>query len=518
MNKKSSISKEFAIKAVNVSKFYGVTHALKNVTFQAEAGKVTVLFGENGAGKSTLMKILSGIELPSQGKIEILGKEVKLDSVNIASKNGVAIIHQELSLCPNLSIRDNIFMGREKKKFGFVDYQNEQEEVINVLKQLEETITPDTKVEDLRLGLQQIVEIARTLTTNAKILIMDEPTSALSTAEVHVLFKVIRELKARNVAIIYISHHLEEALEISDHAYVLRDGELVAESEVSKIDLTWVVSNMLGHAIKENVKHESNSNLGKEIIKIENINILEKGNAATKLFAVENFSLNVRSGEIVSIFGLMGSGRTELMEALAGKDDIVSGKLFLDGHDITKLSIAQRIKMGLGLVPEDRQKDGLIQQMSVGSNLSLASFFKYLKIGLLNKNVEGKNISSAIKDVRVKTSGPKMPIESLSGGNQQKVVIGRMLLTNPKAILLDEPTRGIDVGAKSEIFNLLREQSQKGLAVLFVTSEISEAINWSDRIVVMSRGELVEIFENKKVERSDIMSAAEASVKKGAML
>ena len=518
MNKKSSISKEFAIKAVNVSKFYGVTHALKNVTFQAEAGKVTVLFGENGAGKSTLMKILSGIELPSQGKIEILGKEVKLDSVNIASKNGVAIIHQELSLCPNLSIRDNIFMGREKKKFGFVDYQNEQEEVINVLKQLEETITPDTKVEDLRLGLQQIVEIARTLTTNAKILIMDEPTSALSTAEVHVLFKVIRELKARNVAIIYISHHLEEALEISDHAYVLRDGELVAESEVSKIDLTWVVSNMLGHAIKGNVKHESNSNLGKEIIKIENINILEKGNAATKLFAVENFSLNVRSGEIVSIFGLMGSGRTELMEALAGKDDIVSGKLFLDGQDITKLSIAQRIKMGLGLVPEDRQKDGLIQQMSVGSNLSLASFFKYLKIGLLNKNVEGKNISSAIKDVRVKTSGPKMPIESLSGGNQQKVVIGRMLLTNPKAILLDEPTRGIDVGAKSEIFNLLREQSQKGLAVLFVTSEISEAINWSDRIVVMSRGELVEIFENKKVERSDIMSAAEASVKKGAML
>ena len=518
MNKKSSISKEFAIKAVNVSKFYGVTHALKNVTFQAEAGKVTVLFGENGAGKSTLMKILSGIELPSQGKIEILGKEVKLDSVNIASKNGVAIIHQELSLCPNLSIRDNIFMGREKKKFGFVDYQNEQEEVINVLKQLEETITPDTKVEDLRLGLQQIVEIARTLTTNAKILIMDEPTSALSTAEVHVLFKVIRELKARNVSIIYISHHLEEALEISDHAYVLRDGELVAESEVSKIDLTWVVSNMLGHAIKENVKHESNSNLGKEIIKIENINILEKGNAATKLFAVENFSLNVRSGEIVSIFGLMGSGRTELMEALAGKDDIVSGKLFLDGQDITKLSIAQRIKMGLGLVPEDRQKDGLIQQMSVGSNLSLASFFKYLKIGLLNKNVEGKNISSAIKDVRVKTSGPKMPIESLSGGNQQKVVIGRMLLTNPKAILLDEPTRGIDVGAKSEIFNLLREQSQKGLAVLFVTSEISEAINWSDRIVVMSRGELVEIFENKKVERSDIMSAAEASVKKGAML
>jgi erythritol transport system ATP-binding protein len=518
MNKKSLISKEFIIKAVNVSKFYGVTHALKNVTFKAEAGKVTVLFGENGAGKSTLMKILSGIELPSQGKIEILGKEVKLDSVNIASKNGIAIIHQELSLCPNLSIRDNIFMGREKKKFGFVDYQNEEEEVINVLKQLEETITPDTKVEDLRLGLQQIVEIARTLTTNAKILIMDEPTSALSTAEVRILFKVIRELKARNVAIIYISHHLEEALEISDHAYVLRDGELFAESEVSKIDLTWVVSNMLGHEIKENVKHESNSNLGQEIIKIENINILEKGTATTKLFAVENFSLSVRSGEIVSIFGLMGSGRTELMEALAGKDDIVSGKLFLDGHDITKLSIAQRIKMGLGLVPEDRQKDGLIQQMSVGSNLSLASFFKYLNIGLLNKNVEGKNISSAIKDVRVKTSGPKMPIESLSGGNQQKVVIGRMLLTNPKAILLDEPTRGIDVGAKSEIFNLLREQSQKGLAVLFVTSEISEAINWSDRIVVMSRGELVEIFENKKVERSEIMSAAEASVKKEVML
>ncbi|MEY2778296.1 MAG: hypothetical protein RL008_392, partial [Actinomycetota bacterium] len=199
-------------------------------------------------------------------------------------------------------------------------------------------------------------------------------------------------------------------------------------------------------------------------------------------------------------------------------DDVVSGNIYLDEINITKLPISQRIKLGLGLVPEDRQKDGLIQQMSVGSNISLASFFKYIKKGIVNKKQENKNINSAINDVRVKTSGPKMPIESLSGGNQQKVVIGRMLLTNPKAILLDEPTRGIDVGAKSEIFDLLREQAQKGLAVLFVTSEISEALNWSDRIVVMSRGKLVEIFENKKVDRSDIMAAAESNSQKGVLI
>lgn len=518
MSKKIILSDDAAIKAVNVSKNYGVTQALKNVTFQAKKGKVTVLFGENGAGKSTLMKILSGIEKPTQGTIEVFGNQVELNTVNDATKNGIAIIHQELSLCPNLTIRDNIFMGREKRKFGFVDYRKEEKVTMEVLKQLEENITPSTKVENLRLGLQQIVEIARTLTTNAKILIMDEPTSALSNTEVAVLFKIIKELKARDVAIIYISHHLEEALEISDHAYVLRDGEIVAESEVSKIDLNWVVSNMLGRSIKDNVKHLNNSKIGKDVIKIQNIKVLERGTATSKLYSVEDFSLTIKAGEIVSIFGLMGSGRTELMEAIAGRDDVVSGNIFLDEVNITNYPIAQRIKLGLGLVPEDRQKDGLIQQMSVGSNLSLASFFKYIKNGLVNKTFESKNINTAIKDVRVKTSGPKMPIESLSGGNQQKVVIGRMLLTNPKAILLDEPTRGIDVGAKGEIFDLLREQAQKGLAVLFVTSEISEALNWSDRIVVMSRGKLVEVFDNKKVDRADIMSAAESNSKKGVLL
>ena len=512
MAKKGSI----AIEALNVSKNYGATQALKSANFQAESGKVTVLFGENGAGKSTLMKILAGIEQPSSGEIQVFGEKVSINSPAEAQAFGITIIHQELSLCPNLTVRDNIFMGRENLKRGFMNYAHEEEVTRQVLKQLEEIIDPKTKVENLRLGLQQIVEIARALTINSKVLIMDEPTSALSSTEVAVLFKVIRDLKAKGVAIIYISHHLEEALEISDHAVVLRDGQIVASADVADIDMEWVVSNMLGRAFKEQAHKSSGRAKGKDVLEIKNAKILERGIATSKLYAVEDFSLSVKEGEIVSIYGLMGAGRTELMEALAGRDDFAHGELLLEGKDVTKLSVQDRIKAGMGLVPEDRQRDGLIQQMSVGSNLSLASYMSHIKRGFVNRSTEKVKIEEAIKNVRVKTSGRNMPIESLSGGNQQKVVLGRMLLTDPKILLLDEPTRGIDVGAQGEIFDLLRERAEKGLAVLFVTSEISEAMNWSDRIVVMSRGHIVGIYKPADVTREEIMSAAEATKEEGA--
>jgi erythritol transport system ATP-binding protein len=507
MIKKSSI----AIEAFDVNKNYGATQALKGANFRAESGKVTVLFGENGAGKSTLMKILAGIEQPTSGDIHVFGEKVSINSPADALARGITIIHQELSLCPNLSVRDNIFMGRETLKRGFMNYAHEDEVTRQVLKQLEEVIDPKTKVENLRLGLQQIVEIARALTINSKILIMDEPTSALSSTEVAVLFKVIRELKAKGVAIIYISHHLEEALEISDRAFVLRDGQIVADAVVAEIDMEWVVSNMLGRAFKGQVHKSSGYAKGRNVLEIKNATILERGTATSKLFAVEDFSLTVKASEIVSIYGLMGAGRTELMEALAGRDDFARGELLLEGNDITKLSVQERIKAGMGLVPEDRQRDGLIHQMSVGSNLSLASYMSHIKYGFVNRSTEKVEIEEVIKNVRVKTSGHNMPIESLSGGNQQKVVLGRMLLTNPKILLLDEPTRGIDVGAKGEIFDLLRERAEKGLAILFVTSEISEAMNWSDRIVVMSRGHIIGIYNPNDVTREDIMSAAEGT-------
>ncbi|MBM3743880.1 MAG: sugar ABC transporter ATP-binding protein [Actinobacteria bacterium] len=505
-----------AIEAINVSKNYGVTQALKSANFKAESGQVTALFGENGAGKSTLMKILAGIERPTSGEIKVFGEKVEIYSPIDAQSLGITIIHQELSLCPNLSVRDNIFMGRENSKLGFMNYTHEEEVTRRVLAQLEEVIDPETRVENLRLGLQQIVEIARALTINSKVLIMDEPTSALSSTEVAVLFKIILELKEKGVAIIYISHHLEEALEISDHAIVLRDGQVVAEADVADIDLEWVVSNMLGRTFKEQAHKNSGRTKGRNILEIKNARILERGIATSKLYAVEDFSLTVKAGEIVSIYGLMGAGRTELMEALAGRDDFAHGELLLDGIDVKHLSVQNRIKAGMGLVPEDRQRDGLIQQMSVGSNLSLASYMSHIKCGLVNRSTEKTKIEEAIKNVRVKTSGRDMPIESLSGGNQQKVVLGRMLLTDPKILLLDEPTRGIDVGAKGEIFDLLRERAEQGLAILFVTSEISEAINWSDRIVVMSRGHVVGIYKPSDVTREEIMSIAESTKEEGA--
>lgn len=511
MSKNSSI----AIEAINVSKNYGATQALKNVNFQAESGKVTVVFGENGAGKSTLMKILAGIEPLSSGELKIFGQKVIINSPVDATALGITIIHQELSLCPNLSVRDNIFLGRENLKRGFVDYAHEEQVTQEILSQLEEVIDPKIKVESLRLGLQQIVEIARALTIKSKILIMDEPTSALSSTEVKVLFKVIRELKAKGVAIIYISHHLEEALEISDDAVILRDGQIVARARVVDIDMEWVVSNMLGHSLKEQSHKSLSQEKGRDVLQINNVNILGQGIAASKLYAVEDFSLTVKEGEIVAIYGLMGAGRTELMEALAGRDDFAQGEVLLEGKDITKFSVQDRIKAGMGLVPEDRQRDGLIQQMSVGSNLSLASFLSFIKWGFVNRPAEKIKIYEIIKNVRVKTSGHKMPIESLSGGNQQKVVLGRMLLTDPKILLLDEPTRGIDVGAKSEIFELIRERAEKGVAVLFATSEISEAMSWSDRIVVMSRGRIVGIYKSADTSREEIMSAAEVVKEKG---
>ena len=294
MTKKGTI----AIEARGVSKNYGTTQALKSANFQAESGKVTVLFGENGAGKSTMMKILAGIEQPTSGEVYVFGEKVSINSPVEAQALGITIIHQELSLCPNLSVRDNIFMGRKNSKRGFINYAHEEEVTRQVLKQLEEIIDPKTKVENLRLGLQQIVEIARALTINSKVLIMDEPTSALSSTEVAVLFKVIRDLKAKGVAIIYISHHLEEALEISDHAVVLRDGQIVANADVADIDMEWVVSNMLGRAFKEQSHKSSGITKGRDILEIKNVKILERGIATSKLYAVEDFSLSVKAGAV----------------------------------------------------------------------------------------------------------------------------------------------------------------------------------------------------------------------------
>ena len=496
---------EVVLKAVDISKTYGVTRALKGVNFDVRRGKVTVLFGENGAGKSTLMKILSGVEKPTAGQLILDGEPVDLQSTTDAVERGISIIHQELNLCANLSVRDNIFIGRElRTAAGTVDYSREREITSELMERLEEPIRPSTLVQDLRVGQQQIIEIARALAADARILIMDEPTSALSANEVEVLFKVIRDLTANGVAIVYISHHLEEAIEIADYAVVFRDGELVATEDAANIDLSWVVRQMVGREADYDFRNESRD-YGEVALSIQGVTVAEPD---TGRVVVNNVSLDVREGEIVCLYGLMGAGRTELMEALSGRDNIAAGRVLLGEQDLAGRFIQERIAMGLGLVPEDRQRDGLIQMMSVGRNISLPSLLATVKNQFIARKAERDNVARQISDVRVKTAGPGALITSLSGGNQQKVVIGKMLLTDPKVLLLDEPTRGIDVGAKGEIFALLFREAKKGLAVLYVTSEVGEALTASHRIVVMAKGRMVKEFDPRTATRDEIMAAS----------
>ena len=496
---------EVVLRAIDISKTYGVTRALKGVNFEVRRGKVTVLFGENGAGKSTLMKILSGVEKPTGGQLELDGEPVHLASTTDAVNRGISIIHQELNLCSNLSVRDNIFIGRElRARTGGIDYAREGQITRGLMERLEEPIRPTTLVQDLRVGQQQIVEIARALQTDTRILIMDEPTSALSAAEVEVLFKVIRELTSQGVAIVYISHHLEEAIEIADHAVVFRDGDLVATADAADIDLPWVVRQMVGREADYDFR-DAPRDYGDVALSVQNVTVAELD---TGRVAVNDVSLDVRQGEIVCLYGLMGAGRTELMEAIAGRDPISGGRIMLGETDLGTTSVKDRIALGLGLVPEDRQRDGLVQMMSVGANMSLASLLTTVKNAFIQRKAERSNITKEIADVRVKTAGPGALITSLSGGNQQKVVIGKMLLTDPKVLLLDEPTRGIDVGAKGEIFSLLFREAQKGLAVLYVTSEVGEALTASHRLIVMSRGRFVREFDPRTCTRDEVMAAS----------
>jgi len=494
--------------ARNVSKSYGSTQALKRVNFEIHRGKVTTLFGENGAGKSTLMKILSGVTAPTSGSIELDGALVSFASATDARERGISIIHQELSLAPNLSVRDNIFMGRELRTATGVDFAEEARQVEALMADLEEEISPMTLVEDLRLGQQQIVEIARALSINSRILIMDEPTSALSATEVEVLFRVIRDLTGRGVSIVYISHHLEEALQITDHAVVLRDGAITATGMAKDIDLEWIVRHMVGENFDLG-SPPTDHPFGEQALAVEDVSVADASGSDN--FVVNRLSLAVRAGEIVCIYGLMGAGRTELLECIAGRVPMAGGRIILEGEDISRLSIAERIERGLVLVPEDRQRDGLVQTMSVGQNLSLASIGAFVSRMLLSRRRERAIVEEAIGNVRVKTAGGNVSIGFLSGGNQQKVVIGKMLSTRPKVLLLDEPSRGIDIGAKAEVFRLLSERAARGLAVVFSTSEVAECLSIAHRIVVMRRGRISAQF-GSDVTKEQIMAASGEAV------
>ena len=504
----TGIVDEVVLEARGIVKNYGGIQALKGVDFEIRRGTVTALFGENGAGKSTLMKILSGIERPSAGDIILDGEQVSFRNTNEARDRGISIIHQELSLAPNMSVRDNIFMGREITGPGGVDYAEETRQTVAILQEMQMPIDPSTLVSDLRVGQQQIIEIARALSVDSRILIMDEPTSALAAAEVDALFDIIHNLRARGVSIVYISHHIEEALAVTDHAVVLRDGALTARGERADIDLEWIVRKMVGDDYHLGTP-PTGYDVGEVALSVQNVNVADRDNS--ERFVVDGLSLEVRAGEIVCLYGLMGAGRTELLEAIAGREPIVGGEVLLEGKSILNLSISERIERGLGLVPEDRQRDGLIQTFDVGPNLTLSNLKTVLRFRMLSRPAEQKMASELIRDVTIKTPGPDVPISSLSGGNQQKVVIGKGLATGPRVMLLDEPSRGIDVGAKGEVFRLLADRAREGLAVLFSTSEVGECLSVPHRTIVLRRGQISAEF-GTDATKEQIMAASGESV------
>ncbi|MGY3506777.1 erythritol transport system ATP-binding protein [Bradyrhizobium sp. USDA 4471] len=497
---------DIILKAEGVGKVFPGTVALHDVDFEVRRGAVNVLVGENGAGKSTLMKILAGATEPSTGRLLLRGQPVSFQSVRDAAGQGIGIIYQELNLCPNLSVAENLSLIDPPTRFWFdIDRTRQVARAKTLLARLEHPIDPNRLVDDLRIGQQQIVEIAKALASDVDVLIMDEPTSALSAAEVEILFKVIRDLKAHGVAIIYISHRLEEIMRIGDYITVLRDGRRQADALVTDISVDWIIERMVGST--KLALQERAGQLGGDALTVRGLSLPRAAGG----FLVDHVDLFVRAGEIVCLYGLLGAGRSELFECLMGQQPQAIGRIEIGGRDLSGLSIADRIKHGLVLVPEDRQRDGLVQTLSVRANLSLASLRRFTRLFALNAAGEKSEARDMIKRMIIKVSSPEVEVTALSGGNQQKVVIGKSLMTGPSVILLDEPSRGVDVGAKAEIFKLMRQLSDAGLAVVFSTSDLKEALGYADRIVVMSRGQIAAEFARDQATEAALVEASTAA-------
>jgi erythritol transport system ATP-binding protein len=494
---------EVIMRAEQITKVFPGTIALDNVSFNVYKGKVNVMIGENGAGKSTLMKILAGVEQPTEGKILLDGQEINLRSPLDATRLGIGIIYQELNLCANLSVVDNIYLARECIQNGWIDAKKQKHNALEVVKRLEQKIDPHALVSELRIGQQQIVEIAKALVQDIRILIMDEPTSALSAAEVEILFRVIRELKAQGVSIIYISHKLEELLQIGDYITVLRDGRKVAETEASKINVSWLIEKMVGRN-PATLFSRKEREIGKVLLKVEDLTAPRVGGG----YALDHVSFDLREGEILGFYGLMGAGRSDLVDCLAGVECQATGKIWLNNTLVNSKTVSGRIQQGFVLVPEDRQRYGLIQPLSVMDNMLLASLKNYIKRVFLAQKQEKSATQSQVKELSIRVANIQQSITSLSGGNQQKVVVAKGLLTKPKVLLLDEPTRGIDVGAKSEIFEIMNRLASQNYGVIFVSSELKEILAMSDRIIVMSKGLITGEFAHKEATEEKLVAAS----------
>lgn len=480
-----------------IKSFNGV-EVLHGIDFSLRAGTVHALMGENGAGKSTLMKVLAGVHKCDDGEIWLKGKKTEIQSPRHAQELGIAMIHQELSPVPEMTVAENIFLGREPRKGLFVDYKKMYADTEQLLGEMKVRVSPRAKIGRLKVADQQLIEISKAISLNADIIVMDEPTSAITDQEVEILFKTIADLKKKGTGIIYISHKMDEIFRIADDITVLRDGTYVNSWEAKDIDNNTLIKNMVGRELNEIFPK----------IKVPAKDVVMEVRHFTKENQFEDISFQVREGEILGIAGLIGAGRTELMNAIFGLEKPDSGEVFFEGKKVEIRRPSDAIRHGIAYVTEDRKNEGLVLEMGVGQNITIASM-KTLSSGMfIKRQEEKKTIDDQIRALRIKVHSPRQLVGKLSGGNQQKVVLAKWMMKNPKLLILDEPTRGIDIGAKSEIYKLMGEFVEKGNSIIMISSEMPEAMGMSDRILVLSSGRLSGELSREEFVQEDIMKMA----------
>lgn len=483
----------------NICKSFPGVKALDNVDFELRSGEVLALLGENGAGKSTLMKVLSGVYTRDEGSLEIFGREYGDLTPRQAQQAGVAIIHQELNMCRHLTVTENMFLGREKQGKLALDNSAMKAEAKRILDDLKIDLSPDQIVGELPVSKQQMVEIAKALSINAKILIMDEPTSSLTAREIEDLFRIIKKLKSEGKGIVYISHRLEELQHIVDRVTIMRDGQYITTMNFKDATLDEIIAHMVGREIKEKFPRVE-CEKGKKIFEVRNLN-------AGRM--VRNINFSAYEGEIVGFAGLMGAGRTETTRAIFGVDPKESGDIFVDGKEVKINCPMDAIKNGVVLAPEDRKKDGLCTKLSIRHNLALPNLdIVCNKLGVVNSKEEEILCEKAVDNLKIKTPNVEIDSGNLSGGNQQKVVVGKWLARDSRVVIFDEPTRGIDVGAKVEIYHLMNDLKKQGIAVVFVSSEMPEVMGIADRIIVMCDGRITGEVMAKETTQNEILTLA----------
>lgn len=482
-----------------IDKSFGTNQVLKNVAFSLRDGEIHALMGENGSGKSTMMKILTGVYERDAGKVFVDGKEVVYNNPQEAEKAGIVFIYQELNVLFDMTVEENMFMGKEiVGPFGICDKVAMRKKAQEVMDKLGVSIPVDAVMSDLSVGQQQMVEIAKALMVDAKVLIMDEPTAALTQSETRTLFEVVKGLRANGVSIVYISHRMEELFELCDRISILRDGEYVGTRDMKSVTMEEIVQMMIGREIGERFPRREHK-IGDEVFRVENLN-------HPKLFKNINFS--VHAGEVLGVAGLMGAGRTEIMHAIFGNISGVTGKLFIENKEVTIGNPRQAIEAGVGFITEDRKVEGLLLEKSIAENIEIANLDKISQSNVVSSDKRDKLAQLGIYDFKIRCFGTDHECVNLSGGNQQKVVLAKWIYTNPKILILDEPTRGVDIGAKKEIYNVINDMAAKGVAVIMVSSELPEVLGMADRVMVIHDGEVAGIIDGAEADQQKVMTLA----------